>query len=232
MVLSAIRSDIDFLCGSTTASYPTTDKNRNINIAYSEVARIIWESDSDWQYDDSNSSTLPVAFTTLVHNQRDYTLPTVCQSVRQVEIQDSGGTWIKLSAWDEKEDSRAKNEVANDLGEPGIPKYYNLVGRSVELIPAPASGQCTMASGIAVYLDRDVTEITAASAVPGFAKPFHRILSYAAAIDFVQDENQRSHLVKQRANLESGLVRFYSKRAPESKTAIKPSTKKGWRQYL
>jgi len=45
MTISEIKSDIDFLCGSTSATYLDADKIRNVNIAYQDVARVIWESD-------------------------------------------------------------------------------------------------------------------------------------------------------------------------------------------
>lgn len=45
MNVTQLKSDIDFLCGSTSGTYPDADKIRNMNIAYQDVARVIWESD-------------------------------------------------------------------------------------------------------------------------------------------------------------------------------------------
>jgi hypothetical protein len=229
MVLSAIQADIDFLCGSTSASYPTTAKNRNINIAYSDVARLIWESDGGWQYDDSNSTTLPVAYTSLVHNQKDYTLPSTTQIIQQIEIQSTEGEWFKLKPFDPAEVSVAAQEFQES---PGLPTHYDLVGRSIMLYPTPSSAHCTLASGIAVYMNRTVSDLVVASSTPGFASPFHRILSYSAALDFTQDDSARKFLAAQKARMENGLIRFYSKRSEENKTTIKPASKKNWRQYI
>lgn len=231
MNISNLVADVDFLCGSTSASYPTTAKVRNINIAYQNVAREIWESAGGWHYDDSNATTLPVAKTTLVHNQRDYSLPTDAQRVHGVEVKDSTGTWNKLKYIDSSDIPTALPE---HYSSPGVPREYTLDGRSALLYPPPGSAYCTMASGLAFYVDRDVTEFpaTATTSTPGFATSFHRILSLAASIDFVQDQNSVQKLVEQKARLEKGMKAFYSKRAAESKTTIKPAGKKRWSQYL
>lgn len=230
MKLSAIQADIDFLCGSTSASYPTAAKNRNINIAYADVARLLWESSGGWQYDDQNATTLPVAKGLLVHNQQDYQLPSTAQRVHKVTVKDTNGTEHLLHPIDIHNMATAPSEFVGSNS--GLPQYYDLVGSSINLYPIPSSAYCTMASGIAVYVDRDVTEITAASATPGFATPFHRILSYAAVLDFTQDDSTRKFAAAQKARLENGMQKFYSKRWVEKQPSVTPKAKKAWRQYL
>jgi hypothetical protein len=231
MNLSELKNDVYFQTGSTSASYPNADLIRNLNIAYQDVARLVWSSAGGWQFDDSNATTLPIAKTTLVHNQQDYTLPSTTQKVEAVVIKDSAGTWTKLKPFDIHDTSIAPESYMEGAG---LPLYYDLVGRSIMLYPTPSSAYCTMASGIGVYVSRDVTEfpVTGTSAVPGFATPFHRILSYAASIDFVQSDNERQLLVSLKDRLEKGLINFYAKREVESGTAIKPAHKKFWRNYL
>jgi hypothetical protein len=231
MNIQTLDADIDFLCGSTSASYSPTNKRRNMNVALQDVARVIWESQGGWQYDDSNATTLPLAKTTIVHNQQDYALPPTSQRLEGVIVKDSGGNWVKLQPIDIHEIDVAMPEY---LETSGMPIYYNLVGRSVELYPKPSSAYVTLASGLGVYVSRDVTEfaVSATTETPGFPTAFHRILSYAAAVDFVQDPTARQQLVIQKDRLEKGLTRFYSKRAVESKQQIEPRSKKTWRQYI
>lgn len=230
MNISELKQDVDFLCGSTSATYADADKIRNINIAYNEVAQLIWDSASGWQYDDSNATTLPLAKTTMVHNQDDYSLPTDAQRVHQVEVLDSEGNWRKLVPWDIHDSNLSYSE---SFQSPGQPLYYDLIGRSCRIIPAPHSAYCTLASGLAFYVDRDVTTFatSATTATPGFPKSFHRILSYAAAIDFTQDDNERRLYVQLKARLENSLVKFYDRRAVEHQAVIRPKTKRHWRQY-
>lgn len=231
MTIQEILQDVDFLCGSTSASYPTADKIRNANIAYQDVATLIWSNAGGWQFDDSNSTTLPIAKTTMVHNQQDYTLPSTTQRVEQVVVKDSQGDWTKLRPFDIHDINIAPEEY---LEEAGVPLYYDLVGRSIMLYPRPSSAMCTMASGLAVYISRDVTPfaVTATSTVPGFATPYHRILSYAVAIDFVQDDNERKLLVSLKDRLEKGLSDFYSKSAVERTPRIRPASQKRWRNWI
>jgi len=226
-----ITADIHFLCGTTSASYPLADITRNVNIEYNNVSRLIWESQGSWQYDDSNATTLPIAKATMVHGQQDYSLPSTTQRVERVEVKDSSGNWQKLIQIDLGDVSIALPEY---LETAGMPVHYDLIGRSLMLYPKPSSAYATLASGLAVYVNRDVTEFptTATTTEPGFAKPYHRILSYGASLDFVQDTQQRQFLAAQKARLEQGLVRFYSRRDVEHKTTVRPASKRSWRQFV
>lgn len=230
MNLSNIKSDINLLCGSTSASYPDADKIRNINIAYQDVARLIWESSDGWQYDDSNNSTLAIAKATLVHNQQDYSIPSTAQRIHRVEVKQKSGDWLKVSPIDIHDISVAMPAYQSSAG---VPLYYDLIGRSIMFYPAPHSASVTLASGVALYVDRDITEFatTATTTEPGFPPAFHRILSYAAAIDFSQDKNQKKEWAAMKARLENGLTRFYSRRNVEAPGTIIPHGKKNWQQY-
>lgn len=231
MNVSELDQDVDFLCGSTSATYSLTNKRRNMNIAYRDVCATIWESDGGWRYDDSNATDLPEATTDLVDNQQDYTIPSTAQRINRVEVLDNAGNYIKLNPLDMNEVKTGLTEFLG--GNTGLPLYYELVGRSVLLYPTPSSGYVTPTNGLKLYVDRDITELalTATSTEPGFAPSFHRILSYAASIDFIQDDGQRNFLIAQKDRLEQMMRRFYSKRAPEIKTKMKPGGRKTWRNY-
>ena len=146
-------------------------------------------------------------------------------------IKNSAGDWIKLKPFDIHDTALAPEEY---LGTAGMPIYYDVIGSSLMLYPKPSSGYVTLASGLAVYIQRDVTEFatSATTQTPGFATPFHRILSYAVALDFEQDASKRQYLAVQKARLEDGLKRFYSKRGTEITTNIKPASRKSWRQFI
>lgn len=218
--------DTLYHCGLPTvtgsyASYSLADITRNINNAYLDIMPKIWHAAAGWQYDDSNATTLPVGYTTIVHNQQDYSLPTDAQRVERIEVKDSAGNFNKLQQIDIHDvNAQAMSEL---LETPGMPLYYDLVGRSLMLYPTPSSSYCTLASALAVYVNREPTLFTTASttATPGFASSFHKILSYSAAIDFVQDKATQDRLVAMKARLEAGLVQFYSKRNVERKASIR-----------
>ncbi len=231
MNIGTIKSDVNFLARCTSATFPDADKVRSINIAYQDIARLIWESADGWQYNDGTAGGNPVVKTSLTHNTQDYTIPSTAQRIHEIAIEDNSGNWHKLRPIDWADITSAPQEF---LKTPGLPIYYNLAGRTVSFYPIPASGSVTLSSGIAFFIDRDVTEfnVTATTTVPGFATPFHRLLSYAAALDFSQDAPDRELLVAQISRMKNSLTRFYSKRAVEMKTQIKPAGKRRWRQYL
>ncbi len=231
MTLSAIKLDTHFLAGSTSATYWAANMVRNINIEYSDVCRLIWESDGTWNFDDSNNGTAPVAYRTVANASASYTVPTTAMRIEAIEIKDNTGTWQKL-----KPITLAELTVSpeNYLTGGGIPTQYMLEGNEIRLFPPPGTGSVTMSSGMAVRLSREVTlfGVSATSTVPGFGPSvFHRLLSCAAALDFTQDENQRKYLQMMKSRLENGLIRFYSKRADELRASIQPSGRRRWQKY-
>ena len=230
MNITNLDLDTDFLCGSTSATYSSTNKRRNQNIAYQDVARLIWESDGTWNYDDSNNTTAPVAYRTVANASATYLVPTTAIRIESVEIKDSSGAWQKLKPITYSELTVSPENYFTGAG---LPIQYALEGNEIRLFPAPGTGSVTMSSGMAVRLSRAVTElaVTATTGEPGFPSAFHRLLSCAAALDFTQDESQRKYLQVMKARLEQGLIRFYSKRADEFPTRITPGAKKYRRQY-
>lgn len=230
MNITQLKQDVDFLCGSTSATYSDTNKIRNMNVAYQDIARLIWESDGTWKFDDANNTDAPVAYRSMANASASYLVPTTAMRIEGVEVKDGNGSWIKLNPIGLHD---VPISIEQYMTGTGTPAEYMLEGNEIRLFPAPGTGAATMTSGMAVRLSRAVTEfaVTAATVVPGFVTSFHRILSLAASIDFTQDEAQRKFLIGQRARLEQGLVRFYSKRAAELPTIIKPNGKKRWRQY-
>lgn len=231
MNVTNLKADINFLCGSTSATYLDADKMRNVNIAYDNVARIIWESDGTWNFDDGNNTDSPIAYRTVSNASASYLIPTTALRVEQVEIKDGNSNWQKLKPINYHDLTTSPEEF---LTGPGTPIYYMLEGTQITLFPAPGTGSVTMSSGMAIRLSRNVTElaVTATTSEPGFAKPFHRVLAYAAAIDFEQDSTQRQWFAVQKAQLEDGMKRFYSKRGAELKTTIKPAQRGRWRNFI
>ena len=100
------------------------------------------------------------------------------------------------------------------------------------LYPTPVSGAAgaTLTSGMKIYFDRQPALFSAVSASyakePGFARPFHRILSYSAAIDFTKDNVLMQRWALQRKQLMDGLIRFYSHRQVERVNKMRPATRK------
>lgn len=226
--------DIDFLCGTDSNSYPTNDKIRNLNQAYHDITRLIWDCDGNWEYDDSNKSDLPIATAPLVNGQQDYEIPTTAQRIERVEILDINNNYQLLKPIDKHDINMALDEFRET---DGMPQYYDMIGSSIFLYPAPSLSNVLTAEGLKLHFNRDVTEFSAAPVSslaltsPGFATQFHRILSYSVALDFEEDAGKRSLYLKRKDELEKGLKSFYGKRHNLYKTRIKPRAYRYRRQY-
>jgi hypothetical protein len=222
--------DIDFLSQTNSDTYPLADKVRNINNAYYNVNRLIWEVADGWQYDDTNKTDLPIATTTLTHNQKNYTIPSTAQRIQRIEVKDQHGDWSLLSQIDIHDLDSSINEY---LETAGLPQHYDIIGDSVFLYPSPSSAYVAGSDDMQIYFDRCITEFTTASTTssPGFAAPFHRILSLSAAIDNEKDSQKLQRMVSEKSDLVAGLKRFYSNRNVERRPSIRPVARKYWRQY-
>jgi len=155
-----------------------------INAWYRRVNSWIWEVTGTWEYDDSNWTDLPIATTTIVDEQQDYEIPSTAQKIDRVEVLDSAGNYRLLKPIDKSQiESQAMSEFQES---PGMPVYYDLIGRSILLYPKPSTDVVTASKGLKLYFTRDIKEFssTDTTAEPGFVSNFHRILSLGAAYDF------------------------------------------------
>lgn len=224
--------DTLFLSNTTTASYPLEDIVRNLNQAYYTTSRLIWDCADGWHYDDLNNTDYPTAYVTLSSGVQRYAIPSTAQRIWRVEVKNEVGDWKKLQALDDV--SLDDTSLREYLETAGMPVYYNLVGNQIEFYPAPSDSYVDLASGCAVFVDRNITEFTTAgtTACPGFAAPFHRILSLQAAIDFTTDANVLKKLYSEKNEMTDGLRKFYSNRELEEDSQITPQGKRFWRQYI
>ena len=224
MNVSALKAETRFFCGATSATYLNIDLMRNVNQEYHRVATLIWDSDSTWNYDDSNNTDSNKATRTIANLSASYLVPTTAIRIEGVEIKDNGGNWTKLKPITYHELPTSPESYFTGSG---LPIQYMLEGNEIRLFPPPGTGYVTMSSGMAVRLSRAVTElgVDAVSTTPGFATPYHRMLSFAAAIDFMQDAKQKQFLLLQRDRLEKGL-RIFGRTS--FGTATRPGCNHGW----
>lgn len=219
-----IVQDIDFICSTDSTSYPTADKIRNVNRHYYKAVIDILKSAGRNQFDDSNHTTLPNYTFTLVNGQKDYSLPSDLLKINAIEVADASGNWTRLQEIDEQE----LHPTITDFEETnGLPKYYNIRGNSMFLYPAPATGSVTLTNGAKIYLEREVDAFTTADTTqePGFAEPFHRILSLGASYDYLiinSTTEKADRALQQYEQLRKELREFYSDRNKEARTKFRP----------
>lgn len=185
------------------------------------IMRRLWHSIfmayGGWQYDDSNQTNLPSAYTDITASQTSYGLPNGILSVRGVEVIDEDGNWYALKPLTE-EQIRDKQAMGEFLDTPGSPLYYQLVGSTIRLFPAT---DYTYTGGLKVFFDRGSVAFasTDTTKAPGFASEYHDLVPIGASLEWLKiklpNDATTARLEKDYEILEQRLKEYYSKKFKE-----------------
>ncbi len=199
-----------------TTSYPAADLLIDVNAAYEEIIGDIICQDGNWEFDDTNYTDFPRGTTTLVAAQHDYTFDVSHLAIESVQVKDANGLWYFLDPISKDEMGEPSEEFEKTDGKP---IYYDKDGASVLLYPAPTATECTLTSGLKVHFRRTADIFTAAQVTtgtkkPGFASPFHYLISYKAVLDYaISYKKDRVPLIMSRIKeLTEKMLKFYAKR--------------------
>lgn len=166
-----------------------------INEGYLLTVGWVLESEGNYQWDDSNYTNLPVATLNLVNGQIDYTLPTATAS-------EGASTFLRLVAVDVKDSSGKYKELrkkgVHDSEVPldrqfetdGLPQYYEEIGNSIRLYPAPDTSLVTATAGLRFHFERtpDLFTTSDTTQEPGISAPYHIILPKYASLEWLKVE--------------------------------------------
>lgn len=167
-----------------TNNFPLPEFTRYVNRWYYFAVIEAWRASGDWDFDDTNQSDFPIATTTLVNSQADYSMPANALKLKRVELKDSGGNWHLLKEIDDRQIPVALDEFYET---DGLPLYYRLIRNSIVLYPAPdTTNSVTASNGLKIHFLREIDEFTPTDTTqePGLPEPFHDILSTGAASDW------------------------------------------------
>lgn len=216
-----------------TTAWPLADLVVSLNRWYHRASTWIWQASGTWEFDDTNSTTLPWATTALANGQSDYGLPSTAFRVMRVSVKNSAGDFQLLIPIDQTEFGLDRDEF---FPTSGMPLYFDIVAGSVLLYPAPATASVTLSAGLKIEIAREVTEFstpasytTADSTQPGFEEPFHDILPLGAAYDYCLVNGPGDRAERYRAESESlrqDLLKHFGRRDASRKTRFKPRREK------
>ena len=201
-----------------------------INRACSEVWHLIFALNNGWKYDDSNQTDLPQATQTLVASISKYALPPTALAIDRIEIMDSSGAYQKIQPLRLEQISIGIDEFYKT---DGMPQYYRLLGSTIELFPAPAAANVTLAAGLKVYFDRASVSFasTDTSASFGFASEYHDIPPRKASIEWLKVNKPESStlvaLIKDDIKRESQLQEFEAVKFRDVKPNLQPKYIRG-----
>ena len=185
---------VDDLCdtldseSTDSVAYPLAKKARALNVALEKTVAIIINSDGVWQWDDTNHSNLPIGTGTLIQAQQTYTFTSEYLKVERVKVLDVNSNWVLLKPLDEYDLEDTGIAIEEYFAATGLPEYYDIIGDTIRLFPAPTSTAVTLASGLKVEYVRAIDFFTSTSATytqePGIPSTFHPMLCYMMAIPY------------------------------------------------
>ena len=219
---NSIIAEIDSLCDSTATSYPLEAKIRRVNIGQEDVAGFLLDVDGRWQWDDTRRTDFPVATQAMIAGQRDYAFNADFLRILRVEVLDSNGKYQLVKPIDQADISGVS--LTDFMETAGMPQYYDKVGNSIFLYPAPSTAMTTLTAGLKVHYQRASLLFTTVdtTAEPGFASPYHVILAYMAAIPYCMTyKKDRVGMYQQEVErLKQELAKHYSKREEDERAII------------
>src|SRR3990167_5227799 len=193
MNIADVNAEARSLCDADTTSYIAADLLRRVNSAYEELIGDIINADGTWQYDDSNWSDHPVGLGTLVEAQEDYSFSSEYLQIEAIEILDanSPATYRRIKPLDKDELGGLSTEEYFGLTSAGNPQtgqvlYFDQVGDTIRLYPAPTSTTTTLTAGIKIYFKRTADLFTTADTTqePGLPSTHHVMLAYMASVPY------------------------------------------------
>jgi hypothetical protein len=235
---SGLVQDTYFEASANASSYPIADLTRNANNALDTTVSLILGADGRWQFDSTNATDLPIGTTALVSGQQDYTFDSEYLVIKAIECSDSLGKWTKLIPIDNYDEDVALSEFMTD---DGIPVYYDKMGDSILLYPAPnyaiAPGDATP-GGLRAYFQRNIDYFTTTDTTkkPGFAEHLHKYVSlycayiYACAKSLPIQNSLKTRMEFYEGNTLRGgndkgaIVKFYSYREQDAVKSITSET--------
>ena len=229
-----IVQDTYFEVNADANTYPIADVTRHANTALDNVVTLILGSDKRWSFDSTNATDLPIGTTGLISGQQDYSFDTEYLVIKSIECSDAQGKWFRLKPIDNYDEECALSEFMTTDGQP---VYYDKVGSSILLYPAPnysISPIDTPNGGLRAYFQRKIDYFGATDTTkePGFAKHLHKYIplycayAYACAKDLSKQNSLKARLTFYEGNkLQGGsdagaISQFYSYREQDDTLVI------------
>lgn len=223
--------EIDTICDTDTSSYPLADKVRRINAAYEELIGDIINADGTYEYDDTNHTDLPRGTGNLVEGQQDYAFASEYLQITQIEIKGTDGTYRKIKPLDYRElgDMSPQEYFGMTSGSPskGFPEYFDQLGDTIFLYPAPTSTSVTLTAGIRIWFKRTADLFTTSDTTqsPGLPSTHHILLAYMASVPYcaVYHPDRVGWLEKKIGDMRRTLLQHYAHREKTKRNIMTPA---------
>ena len=215
------------LVDADSVSYPDAVLLRRCNAAYEEVVGKLIALDKNWNFGDSNYSSLPTGLQTMTAATHEYAFVSTFLTIIGASVKDIGGLFSTLSPIDEQDILKSGIDLEEYETTDGLPWAYAKRENFIVLYPAPSAADTTLTSGLKVYFQRTADVFTAAQVTtgtkaPGFASPYHILLAYKAALPYaISYKPERvPAIMAEIARLENDMISFYSARSKDERSIM------------
>jgi hypothetical protein len=214
--------EIDDICSSNSSTYPVARKTRRINDSLDRFFFLATRAAGSWQFDDSNRADFPIATTSLVSGQYDYSFANDMAEIVQVQVQDQAGNWTIIDPVDINE-RLSRNVWERVPASVGIPIRYDKFANSLLLDPTPNYNKT---GGLKVVYKRTLQHFVPTDALtePGVPSQFHMYLARHAALPYlVENELKKAGSISTLvAQGEAQIQEHYAKRPSDERTKLTP----------
>jgi len=175
------------LTGISSDTVQLKNFTARMNMALDRFYTLALTHDSQWQFDDTNYTDLPIGTGDLVSGQQDYSFASDVLTVEKVMIKDSSGDWQELDKVDINEPG-AKNLWTLATGNSGTPTQYDKFANSIFLDPIP---NYSSTGGLKVVFKRNASKFvyTDTTKEPGIPSLFHPYLARVASLPYLIEHN-------------------------------------------
>lgn len=208
----------------------------DINIWYTKIVSMIFESQDDTNFDDARNTNFPIVTTPLVAGQRDYGIPVSedVLKIKRIDVSYDGSTYYRATPFDNGVPpwgfGNTTNEDANMIKQaPNYSINYN----SIFLYPMAAASDVAAGALMRIEWERNITPFTkaadytavamsASTTIPGFDSPFHATLAYGAAYEFANANNlpQLQNIKDDLGGWEQRIKQAYGKKDLDTELAL------------
>lgn len=177
--------DVKFLTG-TPDDFSAALIKRYINEGYKYAAMVVLSAMDQWDFQGQISTA------NLVANQREYVFPSNLLRITRIEAKFDGTNWVKLQKLQEntaRMPLSSETDITNSFSSVSGGAFFKDFDRSFWIYSGTIS---SVTSGLKVWYQEDITELSSDADVPVLEPAFHRALSlYAAKVWAAKHEDTR-----------------------------------------
>lgn len=200
-----------------------------INRGLDKVTAKLLQLDNRWQFDDTNHTDLPEYTQNLVADQVAYSIPSDHLILKGVYVRDNNGDYYPLRNITERQVNESGLDLTEFYDQSGYPEYYELIGDTMRLYPAPDASDVTLTDGLKSTYKRNseyfvTTDTTKKSGLP---ENFQRLPVLYACYDYAIAHTlpKSQSIALEIAKMERDLENQFSDRLNYKRPRITPRVK-------